>query len=161
MKLLILRHAIAVDAGTPGVDDDERPLTPRGRKRFTKAAQGLARILPTPDLLLTSPLARARETAEIAAEAWGEVTPTAEPRLAGHPEQLLPELAAHGDDALVVLVGHEPDVSRLVGVLVGGTGQRLPFKKGGAALVEIEADAPGTGRLIWFLPPRLLRRLVD
>jgi phosphohistidine phosphatase len=160
MKLLILRHAIAVDPGTPGIEDDERPLTPRGRKRFAKAALGLARIVSVPDALLTSPLPRALETAQIAAEAWGDVTPIEEPRLAaGHAEELLPVLAGHGDDALVALVGHEPHVSHLLGRIVGGTGERLAFKKGGAALVEMDAATPGSGRLIWFLPPRLLRRL--
>src|SRR4026207_1372780 len=109
MKVLILRHAIAVPAGTPDVDDRDRPLTPRGRKRFRKAARGLARILPRPDALFTSPLPRALETAEIAAEAWGDVTPVEDPRLAeGHAEDILPELAAHGGDALVGPGGHEP-----------------------------------------------------
>jgi phosphohistidine phosphatase len=160
MKLLILRHAIAVASGTPDVDDRDRRLTPRGRRRFRKAARGLARILPRPDALFTSPLPRARETAEIAAEAWGDVTPVEDARLAsGHVEDLLPELAAHGEDALVAVVGHEPDVSHLLGRLVGGAGEGLVFKKGGAALVAIEAAEHASGRLIWFLPPRLLRRL--
>lgn len=164
MKLLLVRHAIAVPAGTPDVADDERPLTDRGRKRFRKAAAGLAEILDTPDAILTSPLPRAKETAAIAADAWSDVTPIEEPRLAGdHPERVLPDLAAHHDgdheDALIVLVGHEPHLSRLLGHLVGGAGERLPFKKGGAALVEIDPAAPAAGRLIWFLPPRLLRRL--
>jgi phosphohistidine phosphatase len=160
MKLLILRHATAVASGTPDIDDRDRPLTARGRKRFKKAARGLARILPKPDALFTSPLPRALETAEIAATAWGGVIPVEDPRLAGgHSEDILPGLAAHGEDALVALVGHEPDVSHLLGRLVGGAGERLAFKKGGAALVEIDGAAPGSGRLIWFLPPRLLRRL--
>ena len=160
MKLLILRHAIAVPAGTPDIDDRDRPLTPRGRKRFKKAARGLARILPKPHALFTSPLPRALETAEIAGAAWGDMTPIEDPRLAGgHSEDLLPDLAAHGEDALVALVGHEPDVSQFLGRLVGGAAEGLAFKKGGAALVEIDAAAPASGRLIWFLPPRLLRRL--
>ena len=160
MKLLILRHAIAVASGTPDIDDEARPLTPRGRRRFRKAAKGLARILPRPDALFTSPLPRATETAAIAAKAWGRVTPIEDPRLASHhPEDVLPDLAAHGEHALVAIVGHEPDLSELLGRLVGGAGSRLAFKKGGAALVEIDGETPGIGRLMWFLPPRLLRRL--
>ena len=160
MKLLILRHAIAVPAGTPDIDDRDRPLTPRGRKRFRKAARGLACILPRPDALFTSPLPRALETAQIAAEAWGDVTPVEDPRLAGgHAEDILPDLTAHGEDALDALVGHEPDVSHLLGRLVGGAGEGLTFKKGGAALIEVDGPAAANGRLIWFLPPRLLRRL--
>lgn len=160
MKLLLVRHAIAVPSGTADIADDERPLTGRGRKRFRKAARGLARIVPTPDLLLTSPLLRARETAEIAAAAWGGLTPTSEPLLAGAaPARVLAALAAHRDKGVVALVGHEPGMSELLAHLIGGTAQRVPFKKGGAALIEMDEGRPGLGRLTWFLPPRLLRRL--
>ena len=62
MRLLIIRHAIAVPRGTPGIPDDERPLTPAGRKRFQTAARGLARVARRPDVLLTSPLPRALAT---------------------------------------------------------------------------------------------------
>src|SRR5262247_3567005 len=82
MKLTIIRHAIAVPAGTDGVADDERPLTSKGRRRFEKVARGLAEICDGPDVLLTSPLPRATETADIAAQAWGDVTPTSDPALA-------------------------------------------------------------------------------
>src|SRR5262245_23926901 len=79
MKLTIIRHAIAVPAGTEGIADDERPLMPKGRRRFREVARGLAEVCEPPDVLLTSPLPRARETAEIAAEAWGDVTPISDP----------------------------------------------------------------------------------
>jgi phosphohistidine phosphatase len=82
MKLTIIRHAIAVPSGTEGVADDERPLTDKGRRRFGEIARGLAEICESPDVLLTSPLPRALETAQIAARAWGDVTPTSEPPLA-------------------------------------------------------------------------------
>jgi len=159
-RLVILRHAIAVPRGTDGVSDENRPLTSRGRKRFRQAARGLARIVRRPDLLLTSPLPRALETATIAARVWGRLTPIPEPLLlGGHPEAILAGLAAHGRDGVVAIVGHEPDVSGLLAHLVGGRGERVPFRKGGAALVELDEREPGSGRLIWFLPPRLLRRL--
>jgi|SRR5215831_3596481 len=159
MRLLVVRHAIAQPPGKD-VADEDRQLTPRGRRRFHKAARGLARILPRPDALLTSPLPRAVETAEIAADAWGRVEPTLEPRLAGGDDEgLLSSIAAtHGEDAVVALVGHEPHVSALLARLIQGAGEHLPFKKGGAALVEVDEDARN-GRLIWFAPPRLLRRL--
>src|SRR5262245_21183379 len=66
MRLLIIRHAIAVPRGTADIPDDERPLTKRGRRRFRTAAAGLARVVKRPDFVLSSPLPRARETAEIA-----------------------------------------------------------------------------------------------
>jgi len=157
MKLLLLRHAIAVPADTSGIADEDRPLTSKGRKRFKKAARGLAEIVATPDLLLASPLLRARETAEIAGKAWGlKVTP--EPLLAGGtPEALLSAVAAHSKLDVVVLVGHEPDLSKLLAHLIGGDGEGLSFKKGGAALVGLDDDTTSSGRLIWFMPPRLLR----
>jgi phosphohistidine phosphatase len=159
MMLLIVRHATAARPDTPGMADEDRPLTPRGRERFKKAARGLAEIMPAPDLLLTSPLRRARETAEIAGKTW-KVTPREEPLLAGgNPEALLAAVAARSENSVVALVGHEPDMSRLLAHVVGGLGERLPFKKGGAALVDLDDGAAGNGRLIWFMPPRLLRTL--
>lgn len=159
MKLLIVRHATAVRSDTPDLADEDRPLTSRGRKRFKKAAKGLAEILASPDLLLTSPLLRARETAKIAGKVW-KVEPTEEPLLSGGtPEALLAAVATHPEDSVVALVGHEPDLGRLLAHVVGGVGERLPFKRGGAALVELEGGEGGGGRLIWFMPPRLLRAL--
>jgi phosphohistidine phosphatase len=159
MKLLMLRHAPAAPSVPPDGADEERPLTGRGRRRFKKAARGLAEIIEAPDLLLTSPLRRARETASIAGKAWN-VSPTEEPLLAGgSPEVLLAAVAAHPEHSVVALVGHEPDMSRLLSHVVGGLGERMPFRKGGAALVELDGDPAGGGRLLWFLPPRLLRAL--
>ena len=83
MRLIIVRHAIAVERGTPGIPDDERPLTPAGEKKFRQAARGLARIAPPPSRLLTSPLPRARRTAELAAKAWGAAAPEPKQALAG------------------------------------------------------------------------------
>jgi phosphohistidine phosphatase len=159
MRLLILRHATAAPSDPATVADEDRPLTGRGRKRFKKAARGLAKVMGAPDLLLTSPRLRARETAKIAGKAW-KLTPTEEPLLAGgSPEALLAAVAAHPESSVVALVGHEPDMSGLLSHVVGGVSERMPFKKGGAALVELDAGAAGSGRLIWFMPPRLLRAL--
>ncbi len=129
MRLLIVRHAIAVAAGMPGIPDAERPLTPAGAKKFRAAAKGLAAILDPPDVLLASPLLRARQTAEIAAAAWAVV---------GHE----PSLSA----LLARLLGTPHDA-------------RLAFKKGGAALLEVADGLAGGGQLVWYLPPRLLRAL--
>src|SRR5919204_6466934 len=97
MRLLIIRHAIAVPRGTPDMADDQRPLTPKGRKRFRRAARGLAAILKRPDALLSSPLPRARETADIAAKAWRKVKVADTPALAGGTfEELAVALAAYG-----------------------------------------------------------------
>lgn len=164
MELLIVRHGPAVERGTAGYADEERPLTDEGEKKFGKAARGLARILPKPNVLLTSPLPRAHRTAELAAEAWGGASITVAPPLAGGAiEELDALLQAHRDAGCIALFGHEPDVSELLARLLGTRhDDRLAFKKGGAALVELEGGRlDGGGTLLWFLPPRVLRELAD
>ncbi len=160
MELLIVRHASAVPHGTPGIPDDERPLTPRGEERFREAAVGLAGLLRCPDAILTSPLPRARRTAEIAAEAWQAPAVEALSALAtGRFEDLAKALSRFSGEALVALFGHEPHVSALLGRLIGSRGESLPFKKGAAALVELPGPLTEGGTLVWFLPPRVLRDL--
>lgn len=162
MRLLIVRHAIALPRGSAGVDDDARPLTRRGVKRFERAARGLAALLPPPDVLLSSPLVRARHTAEILAEAWGGARVRLEPALAaGSLEALAAALdARRGRRRLVAIVGHEPHLSHVLAALVGARhAARLAFRKGGAALVDLPGAFAEGGALVWFLPPRVLRRL--
>jgi phosphohistidine phosphatase len=163
MRLLMLRHAVAVERGTPGLADDDRPLTPEGEKKFKKVARGLARAVPRPAAVLTSPLPRAFRTAEIAAAAWGRLTPEPTPALVGGSlADLAPAVSRYGAEATVAVVGHEPHLSGLLAELLGARApERLGFRKGGAALVEIEGDLASGGRLVWFLTPKLLRSIVD
>ena len=164
MRLLIVRHAIAVEHGTPpGVPDDERPLTPEGKKRFRAAARGLARLTSRPDAVFTSPLPRARETAEIAARAWGGIEATSIDALRdGDPLALEAALGSRGEEALVAIVGHEPHLSSLLALLLDSRrSDRLAFRKGGAALVEVPGRLADGGQLVWFLPPKVLRELAD
>jgi phosphohistidine phosphatase len=161
VRLLLIRHGVAVATGTPGIADDDRPLTARGRARFRVAARGLARITERPDVLLTSPLPRARATAEIAARAFGRLEARDEPALAhGGPEAILGALARHPVQSTVGVVGHEPVLSLLLARLLGsGRGERFAFKKGGAALVDLPDGPAAGGRLMWFVKPRILRAL--
>ena len=161
MKLLLVRHAAAIPRGTPGVPDDERPLTPDGKAKFLVAARGLARIAQRPDVLLTSPLPRARVTAEIAARAFEHIEPRIEPALApGSVDGIVAALKTHAPGATVALVGHEPGLGVLLARLLGAShGDRLAFKNGGAALVDLPDSSSAAGRLIWFLEPRILRTL--
>jgi phosphohistidine phosphatase len=161
MRLLIIRHATAVPRGTPDMPDDERPLTKRGEKRFRAVAEGLARMVKRPDALLTSPLPRARRTAEIAAAAWGKIEVEEAVALAGGSyNELATALGRFPAESLVVIVGHEPDLSALLGRLLGSSrSERLTFKKGGAALLDIPGPLADGGSLVWYLPPRMLRRL--
>ncbi len=161
MKLLIVRHAIALPHGTPGIPDNDRPLTPEGELKFREAAKGLARILDRPDALLTSPWLRARQTAAIAAAAWGDIEPQETAALAsGSFEAQAEVLDRYPEDATVAIFGHEPWVSELLARLVGTRDdERLTFKKGGAALVDVAGRLSEGGSLAWYLPPKLLRKL--
>jgi len=164
MNVLLIRHAPAARTGTGGVRDHDRPLTRRGRQRFRLAARGLARIAGCPDILLTSPLVRARDTAEIAAAAFKRVTPRVEPALGQDDVDVLATaLKKYRPDATVALVGHEPTLSGLLAHLPGlrDGDARFAFKKGGAALVHLPDGPSMPGQLLWFVKPRILRSVVS
>jgi phosphohistidine phosphatase len=161
MRILVIRHAVAVPRGTPGIDDDARPLTRQGIERFRQAARGLARLVARPNVLLTSPRLRARATADLAARAWRRLTPTLEPALAADDAvSALGALAKWPAEATVALVGHEPQLSLLLAALLGGgEPDRLVMSKGGAALVEVPGPPMDGGHLVWLLPLGVLRRV--
>lgn len=160
MRVLLVRHAIAVPSGTPGIPDDERRLTPEGRERFEAAARGLARLVERPDALLSSPLPRAVETAEIAARAWGRVRVRTVPAFAGGRFADWERALAGAEGDLVAVVGHEPTLSAFLARLVGSPrSERLAFKKGGAALVDVPGACEDGGTLLGFWAPRVLREL--
>lgn len=163
MRLLIVRHAVAVPRGTPGIPDPDRPLTPEGEKKFKKAARGLARLLDRPDEILSSPWRRALRTAEMAAEAWGKLAPKQTEALAGGSfEDLAAVLESYPPNARVAVVGHEPGLSALLARLLGTPeDERLEFKKGGVAVVEVKGPLADGGRLLLYLSPKVLRALAD
>lgn len=160
-QLYVLRHGIAVEHGTPGYQDDERPLTPKGRKRLKEQLRGLKALDVMPDRILSSPLPRARETAEIVArgleiedrlELVNELRPQASATSIRRWLDVLP-----GDS--VMIVGHNPAFSELISVLPLGTGTPMvaELKKGGLACFEV--DPAGRYSLEWLVTPRVLRRL--
>jgi phosphohistidine phosphatase len=159
MRLLIVRHAEAVPADAAGVRDRDRPLTANGEHVFRAAAKGLALRLPAPDVLLASPLLRARQTATLLAVAWGDVVVTPEAALAsGSVDAILAAIlaaaaaaGANRHDPTIAVVGHEPTVSALLAGLVGA--EARGFSPGAAALVETGSAAQRAARLVWFLSP--------
>lgn len=162
MEIIFLRHAPAgerEDWARTGRPDAERPLTADGRKRAREAAKGLARLVGTADLVATSPWPRARETAEIAAKALG--APLAETNfLLPHrsPASLAGWLSGL-DGERVVLVGHEPHLSKVISWLLAGASRPLvALKKAQAVLLETPKAAAGAAVLVWSVPPRVLRR---
>ncbi len=161
MRLIVVRHAIAVPRGTPGIADEKRPLTPEGEERFKEAAAGIARLFERPDALLTSPWLRARQTAGILAKAWRGIEPTETEALAGRPfAEQAAVLDRHPAKATVAIVGHEPHLSALLARLVGARhGERREMKKGGIALLDVPGRLAEGGTLLMFVPPKLLRQL--
>jgi len=160
MELCLVRHAIAVQRGAPGYEDDGlRPLTERGRERMRQAAAGL-RMVFTPEVILTSPLLRAKETADILVDAYHLPPARALAALAsGDHEEVLAELAEI-DATAAMCVGHEPHISELLSYLLTGTEDFIaaPFRKGGAALLSCDEDSSeGAWTLEWMATPALLR----
>jgi phosphohistidine phosphatase len=160
MRLLFIRHAIAVPLGG-ALEDEDRPLTTEGEQRFHEAARMLARIARKPEGLLTSPLLRARQTATIVADAWGASPPTLLPALAkGDWPGICRALANFKNDDTIALVGHESWMSILTARLLGSKSPHaFDYRKGGVALIKIENLEACRGTLLWFIPPRVFRRL--
>lgn len=167
MRVLLVRHAVAVDPLAFEGADSERPLTPEGARRFRRAARALAARLPAIEAIASSPLRRARETADLlAAELAGKperidlgaLEPDARPAAA---LAWLRSLRSNGEIETVALVGHEPNLSRLEAWLLAARERPLSvFKKGGAALVELPGRiAAGHAVLLWHLSASQLRDL--
>jgi phosphohistidine phosphatase len=157
VELWLLRHAEAEDRSETGRDED-RALTAKGAKRAAAVAKGLAALSPEIDVLLTSPLARARETAEPVARALEmEMIETDALRPDREPSEIVRELERR-DRSSVLLVGHQPHLGRLLGLLVlGEEEEEIPLRKSAVARVAWEPD--GDGRLEALLPPKVLERL--
>jgi phosphohistidine phosphatase len=169
MNLYLMRHGIAVTADQPGIESDsERPLTAKGTKRMRRAARGLRRLGISFDALLTSPLVRARQTAEIVADALGLEAQLEEiPELAPQSsvDHLISRLTRFQDKEHVLLVGHNPLLGHAASFLIAGKKEislEIELKKGGLCRIEIDGLPPGTpGTLHWFLTPKQLRQLGD
>jgi phosphohistidine phosphatase len=162
---VIIRHGPAGDSKeweAAGRDDRLRPLTSQGKKQMRKAAAGLAELVSAFDVLATSPLVRAAQTAEIVAKDYGCEVETLESLTPERdPEEILPWLKRQPESGTVGLVGHEPHLSTLAGyLLTGRKGSFIDLKKGGVCLIEM-ADPPrgGGGTLEWLLTDRELRSL--
>jgi phosphohistidine phosphatase len=161
-ELYLIRHAIAADRGEAYPDDSKRPLTGRGIARLRREVDGLKSLGVTFDQILTSPLARAKQTAELLAEhlpGRPPVSTTDALAPAGTTAAVVQELARHARRSRVAVVGHEPNLGELAARLVGSK-VPIEFKKGAVLRVDLESLSPlQAGQLRWFLTPRMLRRL--
>jgi phosphohistidine phosphatase len=158
--LLLVRHAIAEERGSAWPDDTVRPLTQKGEVRMRQIARRLKALGETADVVVTSPLKRAKDTALILMREWSSSSDVEEiDALApGHtPAQTMAAVAEEMTGDRIALVGHEPDLGQFAAWLLSAK-QPLLFKKGGVARVDLESlSRPREGQLIWLATPRLLR----
>jgi phosphohistidine phosphatase len=161
MMLYFVRHAIAEEPDSCEGDDASRPLTEDGTRKMREVAAGLASVVQKLDVICSSPLLRALQTAAIVAEAfkhrektlvWNELKPEAPP------ESLVGKLRRM-QHAHVALVGHQPHMGSAVAYFLTGNadGLHLEFKKGGVCCLQFDNSPPSV--LHWFLPPRMARGL--
>jgi phosphohistidine phosphatase len=163
MNLYIMRHAEAEEQAVSG-GDDARSLTARGRERTRAAGRGLRALGLRFDAILTSPLRRAAQTAELVAGEYSntpppQVLPALSPDIAAR--EAIAALAPFAPQRNVLAVGHEPQLSNLAGLLLNSNGAvAIRFKKGACvALVLPETVEPGSAELRWMLTQRQLRKL--
>lgn len=160
--LYLVRHAIAAERGPDWSDDAKRPLTHKGIARMRQIVDGLRELDAGIDVVLTSPLVRARQTADLLVQGLKPapglvVTAALEP--GGSPAGLLSALGPYANAKGVALVGHEPDLG-LFGAHLIGAAVPLTFKKGGVCRIDVAGTlTAGAGQLIWLATPAMLRAL--
>lgn len=154
LRLYFLRHGKALSRAAWDEDDDLRPLTADGVAEVRRIGACLARMELRPGVIVSSPLVRAWRTAELVAEELGLSTRLmADERLgSGFDRRALAAIVAdHSGQEALMLVGHEPSFSAVIGELIGGG--RVVCKKGGLARVDVDGDDLAGGRLVWLLTP--------
>ena len=162
MDLFILRHGIAVEHGAHGFKEPDRPLTAKGERKLWQAAEAMEALKLSFDLILSSPYTRARQTAEIIAEAFNarkklEFSDSLIP--GGNMKDLVGFINHyHPTPDSVLLVGHEPYLSELISLLVSGEASvLLTFKKGGLCKLSTDSLKPARcATLEWLLTPKQL-----
>lgn len=161
-ELYLVRHAIAAARGAEWPDDRHRPLTKRGIRRFRECVTGLRELEAVVDTIFTSPLVRAKQTAEILAAGMDAKPPVKilDALAPGHTARdVVKRLAKVAKRRRIALVGHEPELGELAAHLIGAS-RAMPFKKGGVCRVDIgRLGSKHAGTLIWFVGPKMLRKL--
>jgi phosphohistidine phosphatase len=157
MEIYFLRHGDAGTAEGWKGSDAERPLSKEGAARMEREAAAVAELRPTLDAILTSPLVRARQTAEIVAKRLrlAKVLVLDERLAPGFgPAELEEILEERRASRGLMIVGHEPDFSRVISACIGGGA--VECKKGSLIRVDMDDISSLTGVLVWLLPPRVL-----
>jgi phosphohistidine phosphatase len=158
-QLFLIRHGIAEERGDAWPDDAKRPLSEDGIERFQRSARGLARLDIWIDVVLTSPLVRARQTADIVASAFDprpSIVTIESLAPGGSYASLVADLEKHGRKTRIALVGHEPGIGELGARLIGSR-HSFEFKKGAVCRIDVDEIPPvGPGDLRWFLTPKVM-----
>jgi phosphohistidine phosphatase len=162
-ELYLVRHGLAAERGDNYPDDTKRPLTSKGIERLRQEAKALATLDVTFDVILTSPLVRARQTADVLAAGFRQppaIVPTQVLAPGATHNAIVDELAKQSHRRKrIAMVGHEPGIGELAARLLG-LRKPLEFKKGAIARIDVTALPPtGPGQLRWFLTPRILRKI--
>jgi phosphohistidine phosphatase len=161
LELYLIRHGLAADRGPAYPDDSARPLTGRGLASLRRSGKALNALGVTFDLIITSPLLRARQTADALAATLAHtpaVTTSDALAPAGTPSAVV-QAIGRAHKRRVALVGHEPNLGELAARLIGAR-HPVPFKKGAICRIDFDVLPPkGHGEIRWLLPPRVLRRL--
>jgi phosphohistidine phosphatase len=158
MQVYILRHGIAEEV-KPGGSDSNRALTNEGRKKLREVLRLAEKADVVPSLIITSPLVRAVQTAEVVIEVLGYAndllrTDALEP--ASTPERIWEEIRSQQGVMQLMLVGHEPVLSQLVAFLLGSSALLVDVKKGALLRIDIEGFGPQPrGILKWMVVPKL------
>jgi phosphohistidine phosphatase len=162
LELYLIRHGVAAERGDEFPDDSKRPLTSGGIARLRKEARALDAMGIGFDHIITSPLARTRQTADVFAEMLKtkpSVSTSDALAPAGTSAAVIQELARHARKGRVALVGHEPNIGELAARLIGARAP-LEFKKGAICRIDFETFPPkGAGQLQWFITPKMLRHI--
>lgn len=166
MELIIIRHAVAEereDFKKRGLEDNLRPLTLKGRKKMQKVCVFLRDYVKELDVIVTSPLVRARQTAEIISQIYFETKVIETPELVPQspPPAFLKWLRVQGRNyRRIAVVGHEPHISSFVSYMLAGKPESfIDFKKSGVIGLELESFAQaeaGSAQLLYYLPPKFI-----
>jgi phosphohistidine phosphatase len=161
-ELYLIRHGVAEERGDKWPDDTKRPLSADGISRMRKTVRGLARLGVTVDVILTSPLVRTRQTADLVAAGLDPrptIVNTESLALGGSVAAVIADLEKHARKTRIALVGHEPGIGELAARLIGSR-HAIEFKKGAICRVDFHVLPPaGPGDLRWFMTPRVLRAI--
>ena len=158
MQVYLLRHGVAVEASA-GNSDQNRALTGEGRKKLRQVLQNAAKVQVQPALILSSPLKRAVQTAEIAKEVLGykkDIVETGALKPGSSVEQVWEEIRVHRQHTPLLLVGHNPLLENLAGYLLGSRNLKMDFKKGAILRLDIQSfGVEPKGVLRWYLTAKI------